>query len=185
MPSENLTADINIQTDVPENYAINDIQWTGFNDFHEGQDVMYQMKEIKGAEYIPEFLLETKDRNDEDAHINVASKLDCENYPWARPKRVRQGINHLKHLPASIKCANAPRSCGRVSCSHYAAIWWCNEKPVPSEAFSCGTIADYAAEVLNVCRITHLMMKISGKATDYERGLSVQVRRGMCWKPQG
>ncbi|KAI1288707.1 hypothetical protein F5Y03DRAFT_404532 [Xylaria venustula] len=183
--SKNSTAELGFRTDVPEGYSINNIQWTGFDGFDEGQDVMNQMREIRGAEYMPEFALETEDRNDEDVHINLASKLDCENYQWAWPRHIRKGIKYLKHLPESVKCSNAPRSCGRVSCSHWSAIWWCNEKPVPSEAFSCGTIADYASEVLNVCRIMHLLKRISGKATDYQRGLNVQVRGGHCWEPQG
>jgi hypothetical protein len=37
-------------------------------------------------------------------------------------------VSGIKHLTTNIKGqpSNSPMSCGRVSCSNNAAIWWCN-----------------------------------------------------------
>jgi hypothetical protein len=48
---------------------------------------------------------------------------------WERANRdrIEQGWNHLFNAPG--KPSNGPGfgECGRVSCSHDSAIWWCND----------------------------------------------------------
>jgi len=50
-------------------------------------------------------------------------------YGWEMAKldRLEQGWNHLNRVPDKPSNGPGPGNCGRVSCSHDAAIWWCND----------------------------------------------------------
>lgn len=41
--------------------------------------------------------------------------------------RIKQGIEYLGTVPGSPGQGPGPGSCGRVSCSYGAAIYWCND----------------------------------------------------------
>lgn len=53
----------------------------------------------------------------------------CGNFASADKRRILEGIAYLNNLPAGDRPTNGPgpRTCGRVSCSYNAAIWWCND----------------------------------------------------------
>ncbi|KAK1842845.1 hypothetical protein CCHR01_14528 [Colletotrichum chrysophilum] len=50
--------------------------------------------------------------------------------------RVREGIEYLYRVNGRPKNGPGPGNCGRVSCSDFAAIWWCNDAPVTKELVS-------------------------------------------------
>lgn len=45
--------------------------------------------------------------------------------------RVQQGISYLGAIPGTPTNGPGPGSCGKVSCSYNAAIYWCNDASVP------------------------------------------------------
>ncbi|KAI0446482.1 hypothetical protein F4803DRAFT_567856 [Xylaria telfairii] len=60
---DNLANDLGSQIGVPRNYSVGDVEWRGFEDFDEDQvftgtieDVISQMRYIKGAHYTPAFV---------------------------------------------------------------------------------------------------------------------------------
>jgi len=46
-------------------------------------------------------------------------------------KRVREGVQYLRRVEGKPQRGPGPKSCGRVSCSWNAAIYWCNDVSVP------------------------------------------------------
>ncbi|KAG8422833.1 hypothetical protein J3459_010014 [Metarhizium acridum] len=41
-------------------------------------------------------------------------------------RRIEEGIEYLRGLAGVPRNGPGPETCGRVSCSYQAAIWWCN-----------------------------------------------------------
>ena len=40
---------------------------------------------------------------------------------------IENGVNYLRGVPGAPANGPGPGNCGRVSCSHDSAIWWCND----------------------------------------------------------
>ncbi|KAG8424721.1 hypothetical protein J3458_001492 [Metarhizium acridum] len=60
-------------------------------------------------------------------------------------RRIEEGIEYLRGLAGVPRNGPGPETCGRVSCSYQAAIWWCNNVsflavlgPPPGRAYSEG-----------------------------------------------
>ena len=52
----------------------------------------------------------------------------CHDRWWpAREEYIKEGIRYLRGISGKPSLGPGPASCGRVSCSHGAAIWWCND----------------------------------------------------------
>lgn len=58
-------------------------------------------------------------------HQPAARYCDLDGWGRCSTNRVQQGIYYLGDVPG-------PGSCGRVSCSYNAAIYWCNDVRVLS-----------------------------------------------------
>ncbi|KAF2664745.1 hypothetical protein BT63DRAFT_483419 [Microthyrium microscopicum] len=74
-------------------------------------------------------------------------------WDYANTGVIRDGINHLRSLPAADHPQNGPGpgNCGRVSCSYDSAIWWCNDH---TEAFAVNgwdAIAEGAQRIVDHC----------------------------------
>lgn len=48
---------------------------------------------------------------------------------WAAVDTIKDGLKHLYGVEGEPR--NSPKSCGRVSCSYGAAIYWCNDVSIP------------------------------------------------------
>ncbi|KAH8166499.1 hypothetical protein CIB48_g1785 [Xylaria polymorpha] len=152
---DNLAKDLGFQTGIPSNYSVGDIEWRGFEDFDEDQvftgtievtlilipasllnwrsnnavqDVINQMRQIKGAHYTPGFVSRAENHTLEAEHddYHTRRRIYCGGMP-ADVTAVDEGISYLNHLPDSTRCSNSPSSCGRISCSYSSAIYWCND----------------------------------------------------------
>ncbi|GAB0137671.1 hypothetical protein EsDP_00005928 [Epichloe bromicola] len=75
-------------------------------------------------------------------------------YDWAPASvgSIDGGIYHLSHVPGKPRSNPGPGLCGRVSCSYYSAIWWCNDNNAALELGSFRDIAIGAAAIMNNCR---------------------------------
>ncbi|KAL2819135.1 hypothetical protein BJX63DRAFT_28448 [Aspergillus granulosus] len=62
---------------------------------------------------------------------------------------LRDGIEYLRGVGGTPK--QAPKSCGRVSCSYWTAIYWCNNNDETHYLRSFDTIADGAQFLLDKC----------------------------------
>lgn len=56
-------------------------------------------------------------------------KADGNPFGWERASlsKIQEGLNHLYDAPGKPVNGPGPGNCGRVSCSHDSAIWWCND----------------------------------------------------------
>ncbi|KAI7777069.1 hypothetical protein LA080_004032 [Diaporthe eres] len=78
------------------------------------------------------------------------SKVSCDPYGAGGTKdNYSDGIRYLKTVPG--KPTNGGKSCGRVSCSYGAAIWWCNGNANNFTLDSYSMIADGAQTVIDRC----------------------------------
>ncbi|KAK4663493.1 hypothetical protein QC763_608825 [Podospora pseudopauciseta] len=90
------------------------------------------------------------------------------------------GIDYLRGLEGGTKPKNGPGpgNCGRVSCSHNAAIWWCNDNNAAKE-ITWGKIADGAQVIVDNCRSGSSLKDVKGQAF-YKSKWNVIVRRDPC-----
>ncbi|KAI0422737.1 hypothetical protein F5X98DRAFT_385706 [Xylaria grammica] len=183
------TDDLGSETGVLSNYSLGDLEWRGFADFNPEQvftgtiqNVIRQMREIKGATYTPEFVSKAENQTRaSNADLNMASiecmqDMKCDKVPAARHGPARAGVTYLWHLPDTVMCQLGPSTCGRISCSWNAGILWCNDKAAPSNSFKCKMFAGYAAAILGQCSSHDLVNTVvGGKNSDYDLGVSVIV----------
>ncbi|KAI1191549.1 hypothetical protein F5B17DRAFT_284531 [Nemania serpens] len=179
---------LDARTDIPRDYSVGDIQWRGFEDFPEDQvftgtieNVIDQMRRIKGADYTPSFVAKAENQTLEDKHQyhTAGQRVVCGDN-FADPSRIGQGIDFLRHLPDSATCTNAARSCGRISCSWKSGIFWCNQKSVFSDEYKCNMFGSYATRVVDECAIYDSNPRVSGANIDDELNLSVVVGKAKC-----
>ncbi|UNI18893.1 hypothetical protein JDV02_005131 [Purpureocillium takamizusanense] len=105
------------------------------------------------------------------------SDVRCGNWPLANKGRIQEGINYLRTAPAAPRNGPGPGNCGRVSCSHNSAIWWCNDNTVAKTLDSWNWVADSAQHIVNNCaaRASH----VSGQ--NFEAGnWNTIVRQDWC-----
>ncbi|KHN94953.1 uncharacterized protein MAM_07180 [Metarhizium album ARSEF 1941] len=88
-----------------------------------------------------------------------------------KARRVQEGINHLRSQLGHPRNGPGPRSCGRVSCSWQASIWWCNDAPWATVINSWNDIADSAQLILWKCATG------SGAADRYVAGQVFTIRK--------
>ncbi|KAI1196249.1 hypothetical protein F5X97DRAFT_325683 [Nemania serpens] len=199
---------LDVRTEIPGDYQVGDIEWRGFEDFGDDQvftgtieaspapipctflkydsnsvlqNVIQQMRQIKGIHYTPRFVTEAENRTLEDKHQHdtASDRVECGG-DFADPDRINQGIDYLKHLPDSSRCTNPAKTCGRISCSWNSGIWWCNQKDMHADVYKCKTFGAYAARVVDECTIWDTNPRVSGKNTDDELKLSVVVAKAKC-----
>ncbi|KAI0410012.1 hypothetical protein F4802DRAFT_592893 [Xylaria palmicola] len=121
---------LDFQTDILDSYPVADIQWRGFEDFDQDQvftgpieNVIFQMRQIKGANYTPGFVVEAKNQSTEaEPAFSVAKPiLECGD-AIASLTAIREGIAYIRQLRDDVICSNAPGACGRISCSSKSGI---------------------------------------------------------------
>ncbi|KAF2972521.1 hypothetical protein GQX73_g1167 [Xylaria multiplex] len=181
------TESVVLRTETPDDYRLSDIEWRGFPDFDgvvfKGtiQNVIHQMKKIKGVDYTPDFVSKAENQTlgVQPAAIDCDQEIKCGG-PKAKPKPVSEGVDYLLQLSDTIMCSNGPTACGRISCSWDAAIIWCNDKAAPSNSFKCKMFAGYADAILGHCSVQKPDPLVSGKNTDYDLLLSVIVEKQAC-----
>ncbi|KAI1160439.1 hypothetical protein F5B18DRAFT_509785 [Nemania serpens] len=185
---DNSVDTLDVRSEVPSGYSVGNIEWRGFEDFSEDhvftgtiENVIDQMRQIKGAHYTPSFVSEAENRTLEDKHQyhTAGQKIECGG-DFADADRIAQGIDYLTHLPDSSKCSNSAKTCGRISCSWNSGIWWCNEKETLSDAYKCNMFGSYARRVLDECAIYDMNPRVSGKNTDDELNLNVVLAKASC-----
>ncbi|KID95567.1 hypothetical protein MAJ_08508, partial [Metarhizium majus ARSEF 297] len=66
-------------------------------------------------------------------------------------RRIEEGIEYLRGLAGVPRNGPGPETCGRVSCSYQAAIWWCNNAPFARALDSWDDIADSAQLLVWKC----------------------------------
>jgi len=75
------------------------------------------------------------------------------NGPAAGRRAIESGIYYLDRVSGKPRNGKGPHACGRVSCEHESAIWWCNDhKTNEMELNSFSDIGTGAWVVLNSCR---------------------------------
>ncbi|KAM7194190.1 hypothetical protein V8F20_008110 [Naviculisporaceae sp. PSN 640] len=83
------------------------------------------------------------------------SDIKCGALSWgwqrALHERIYEGAEYLKTVQGRPVQGPGPGSCGRVSCSYQAAIWWCNDNKVTKTLPGFATIGDCAKELCNAC----------------------------------
>ncbi|PHH64054.1 hypothetical protein CDD81_5047 [Ophiocordyceps australis] len=101
-------------------------------------------------------------------------------YGWKRTNvdEVLAGIRYLRTVPGRPRNDAGPGKCGRVSCSWWASIYWCNDDDKPKTLESFGSIADGAAYIFNNCH-HGLHLAISGQAF-HETKWNVIIRWDFC-----
>ncbi|KAI8955582.1 hypothetical protein F4801DRAFT_574329 [Xylaria longipes] len=181
------TDELSFQSGIPSNHSIGDIEWRGFEDFDEGQaftgtieNVIHQMRQIKGTHYMPSFVSRAENHTLEaEPNYHIASRKVTCGGPPADLMGTFEGIRYLSHISNSIMCNTPPASCGRISCSYNSAIYWCNENSYLTGA-RCNMFAQYAIQVFIACTNKN---KVSGKILDTNTKLSVKVIGGACSGP--
>ncbi|KAI9151514.1 oxidoreductase [Paramyrothecium foliicola] len=100
----------------------------------------------------PEFKLAPAPETVADKPADItALAVICGNWPSANKGRIEEGVRYLHGVGGRPLAHSGPGICGRVSCSHNAAIWWCNDNNHPIELGSFGAIANSAQHLVNVC----------------------------------
>ncbi|KAI1279393.1 hypothetical protein F5Y07DRAFT_397021 [Xylaria sp. FL0933] len=164
--------------------------WSSFDNFNEDQvftgsieDVVDQMRQIKGPNYTPDFAIMTETQ----ALAGTSTYHEAEKTmtvqcgaKQANPRRIMDGIYYLQHLGDHVMCTNAPQSCGRISCSWSSGIFWCNDKTVPSDAYKCKMFGNYARIIVNECAIYDRNPRVCGLLHDSEFDLTTVVKWARC-----
>jgi len=57
----------------------------------------------------------------------------CYNFPVAEERHINTGIAYLRGIRGDLRIRPGPRVCDRISCSHNAAIYLCNDVSVQKE----------------------------------------------------
>ncbi|KAI7779047.1 hypothetical protein LA080_001393 [Diaporthe eres] len=65
--------------------------------------------------------------------------------------RIKYGVEYLRKVKGTPGQGPGPSSCGRVSCSYDAAIFWCNDNSEGLVLDSFGRIADGAQDLITDC----------------------------------
>ncbi|QGA18532.1 hypothetical protein EYB26_006217 [Talaromyces marneffei] len=102
-------------------------------------------------------------------------------FGYAEVKHVVKGIEHLT-TNIQGQPSNLPLSCGRVSCSNNAAIWWCNLSNQPLTLDSFVDIASGASYIQWKCSIWddgRSKEMVAGEANSGS-DWSVVVRKNSC-----
>ncbi|KAI0431106.1 cytochrome c oxidase biogenesis protein Cmc1 like-domain-containing protein [Xylaria sp. FL1042] len=169
--------------DIPDNYSLSEIMWSGFDDFDKDQAFTGSI-EASPALTPPSsskhyFAIETDTRTLEAGEPSKTMTVQCcANH--ADPYRIREGVNYLQRLGNRVMCANSPQSCGRVSCSYKSGIYWCNDKTVPSDAYKCKMFGHYASVILDQCAIYGTNPRVCGSLHDEEFDLTAIVKGAPC-----
>ncbi|KAI1825645.1 hypothetical protein F4861DRAFT_187335 [Xylaria intraflava] len=185
---------LSFRSEAPGNYSIAEIEWRGMPDFDKDrvftgtiENVIDQMRTIKGPDYKPEFMIDSDATNHGPAGKRNSHAESGDHYvtcggPDASAGRIQQGINYLSNLPDSVMCSMppGPKNCGRISCSWKSGIWWCNEKPTTSDLYQCNIFALYAAEILESCAIDDDNPRVAGYNWDSGFNFTVQVKEAWC-----
>ncbi|KHO01298.1 uncharacterized protein MAM_00299 [Metarhizium album ARSEF 1941] len=158
-------------------YDVEAISWDlevapGWNEVLYGtvQEVYAQARKMN-----PDFKLD-KVVEPRDLH-EKRSNVICGNFGLADKGRIQEGINYLRGVPAAPRNGPGPGNCGRVSCSHNAAIWWCNDNLTPKTLDSWDQIANSAQHIVNTCASG--AGQVSGQ--NFESGnWNTIVRRDSC-----
>ncbi|KAI2641049.1 hypothetical protein GGS21DRAFT_354749 [Xylaria nigripes] len=192
-----ITDGVGFRNKVPEGYSVTDIEWRGIPDFDKDhvftgtiEDVVDQMRAIKGSSYTPAFMMEhstdaagTAPTDKHGFNVNDGGDhyITCGG-PEADPRRIQQGVDYLSHLPDSSICSMGPgpKNCGRISCSWNSGIWWCNEKNVTSDTYQCSLFATYASELLDNCAIYDRNPRVAGANFDNGYNFTVLVKEAWC-----
>ncbi|OAQ60323.1 hypothetical protein VFPPC_10740 [Pochonia chlamydosporia 170] len=83
--------------------------------------------------------------------IHQKRNVHCGNWPLADKGRIQEGIHYLRGVPGAPRNGPGPGNCGRVSCSHNSAIWWCNDNTTPKTLDNWHWIANSAQHIINTC----------------------------------
>ncbi|OJJ08162.1 hypothetical protein ASPVEDRAFT_143667 [Aspergillus versicolor CBS 583.65] len=78
-----------------------------------------------------------------------ADTLMCEGEKTADTKHIKEGIKYLRKVKGSPHLG--PWDCGRVSCSYYSGIVWCNDSPNSKTLPSFTNIAEGAQVIIDGC----------------------------------
>ncbi|KAK4452760.1 hypothetical protein QBC34DRAFT_455797 [Podospora aff. communis PSN243] len=127
------------------------------------EEVMSQILEINPDFVVPEPTAEVPAESGA-APLEKRSQVWCNTYPQNSASRVRfqQGVNYLRGVSGTPHHGAGPNTCGRVSCSYNAAIYWCNNNHTPKTLSSYDAIANSAQHILNSCPDYLFLNHISG-----------------------
>ncbi|KAI0503030.1 hypothetical protein F5B22DRAFT_576885 [Xylaria bambusicola] len=145
------------------------------------RDVIVQMKQIKGADYMPGFALDAENLVSEQVkYIPFETmKLRCFKAPISR-KALMRGFLGLEGLPDTVMCSNKPHGCGRISCSWYTGIFWCNNADTDSGPHPCNIFGQYARYIYHHCHTPGGNGLIWGALIDDRNRLEVTVNAQEC-----
>ncbi|KND89166.1 hypothetical protein TOPH_06105 [Tolypocladium ophioglossoides CBS 100239] len=96
-------------------------------------------------------------RNDDD--FKLAGRADFTNahffcrgrWPECPSPIIAGGIAYLRRIQGQPRNGPGPGNCGRVSCSHQSAIYWCNDSPAAKPLNGFNDIADGAEYINKKC----------------------------------
>ncbi|KAK3402519.1 hypothetical protein B0T20DRAFT_398457 [Sordaria brevicollis] len=92
----------------------------------------------------------------------------CDVFGLAKLEAIQAGLVYLNGVPGKPTNGPGPGNCGRVSCSHSAAIYWCNDNTVSKTIDTFGYISGAAQTIINKCGITPQITPLG--VFDYVKG---------------
>ncbi|KAI3319666.1 hypothetical protein HD806DRAFT_508700 [Xylariaceae sp. AK1471] len=195
-------SEVQTRSDGHSNYTMVDIEWRGFKEFDNDtvfkgtiQDVIKQMKQIKGHDFEPDFVVrahsavKTPNRAAQDDPPSNNQRVVCGVGGAGEVLKIilEDGIGYLAELDDSVMCSNGPgpQNCGRISCSWNVAIWDCNERTEPGPVVKCNVFAKYAQNILDHCttptQASHWTgPHVRGQDFDDDFGISTIAGRDHC-----
>ncbi|KAK3994274.1 hypothetical protein QBC44DRAFT_367796 [Cladorrhinum sp. PSN332] len=111
--------------------------------------------------------------------ISKRDHTRCGNWASARKNRIQEGISYLWGVGGRPVRGPGPASCGRVSCSYDAAIYWCNDNRATKQLYGFWQIAEGAQVVINDCAPNSGATWVSGQRF-HNDNWNVVVRGDSC-----
>ncbi|KAK3388550.1 hypothetical protein B0T20DRAFT_98089 [Sordaria brevicollis] len=143
------------------------------------QDVVKRLTEVN-PNYVSDFGLD-KPIDDMDLPVQtrawVERNIFCDvPFSDASNEEIVKGIKYLRTVSGRPKNGPGPDNCGRVSCSYYSAIYWCNMNAYDMTLDGFYDIANGAQRIVDTCRRGS---RVEGQV-HYTRGWNVLVRHDSC-----
>ncbi|RYP41273.1 hypothetical protein DL767_001127 [Monosporascus sp. MG133] len=181
-----IVSGISIHNGLPEGYTAINITWKGFESVHgfegiaAGQTFAGSIQKFGDPERVFPSMKRGCGRPVDKEPPSDNREVTCRSGGGGpvSQRTINDGISYLKSLPDDLRCGNQPPepgkgACGRISCSYYAAIWWCNHNPHTVE-FKCNLFAKYAQNLVDECSYP-LGKGYTVQGQDYDRDFAINT----------
>ncbi|KAI3332150.1 hypothetical protein HD806DRAFT_184132 [Xylariaceae sp. AK1471] len=194
---DGLPKGMSVRSLLPANYTIKPITWTGpivpggENYSFQGtvQEVFAQANAIRAKLGFPLEPHPTSNtnttvfsRNEDSLTARQWDKDICNvGLPGSAAAHIiDDGIKFVSKSTADCSLGAGPGTCGRISCSYNAAIYWCNDNNHQA-SWKCHDFATFAKSVRNHCTWTdeQLSLEVWGQSFDIQN-FNVMVGKDTC-----